>query len=729
MENLQHRDNIRATMRAASQPRRGLALACGLLIALLPFASLRATAQAAPDTPEEPVELPEIVVSGGTEARRELQTPAAVGVVDARRLQGARPQVNLAETLNSVPGVDVRDRQNNAQDLQIQMRGYGARSTFGVRGIHLRADGVPLTAPDGQGQVSNLLIGSLDRIEVLRGPMAYQYGNSAGGVIAAYSAEPPDDLSVEASFSAGSHDSWRESLAVGGRSEDRRLGYRVDVERYDSDGYRDHSASQRNLASMNARYDLGGGQQLRVLAGALWGAQAQDPLGLTREQFEQDPEQVAAPATTFNTRKSSDDWRGALGYSGPWSPSADWDLLIYGSGREIEQFLSIPKAAQASPARAGGVVDLSRSGYGLDARSRHRFAGWSLSAGIQYQIADEHRRGYENFVGDTLGVKGALRRDEDNRLHNFDQYLFAEYPFADRWMLSGALRHSQVDFKSDDRYVRPGNPDDSGSTEFSATLPSASLSFAADESQLLYLSAGAGFETPTFNELSYRSDGEGGLNLELDAARSRSIELGWKQGFSNKGLLTLALFHIDTDDEIVPAATIDGRASFQNAGSTRRRGVELGLSLPLPGLLQLQVAANHLAAELTQAYSYSNGSSTVTVPDGKPIPGVARNSLYTELGWRRGRPGWSSALELRYSGRIPVNDLDSDAAPSYTVANASLGYRWDTPRRDIETFIRVFNLFDEHYAGSIIVNDANGRYFEPAPGRGFHLGASLRWGG
>lgn len=691
---------------------------------------LNTGAHAEPDTELAAAEpLPTIIVTGTLAPRLELQTAAAVGVIDAQALHSARPQVNLAETLNRVPGIDVRDRQNQAQDLQVQSRGYGARATFGVRGIQIRADGVPMTAPDGQGQTSNLLIGSLDRIEILRGPMAYQYGNSGGGVIAAYSAAPPENLMTEASFSAGSHDSWRESLAVGGQALDQRLGYRVDVERYDSDGYREHSASQRNTAAFNARYDLGNQQQLRVLAGALWGAQAQDPLGLTRQQFEENPEQAPAVAKTYNTRKSSNDWRAAIGYSGQWSPQSEWDLIAYSSGRDIEQYLSIPKAVQAGAARPGGVVDLTRSGYGVDARSTYRYTHWSLSIGAQYQIADEQRRGYENFVGDTLGVRGALRRDEDNRLNNFDQYLFAEYPFAERWMLSGAVRHSSVRFESDDRYIRPGNPDDSGTADFSATLPSASLSFAPQTGQLLYISAGAGFETPTFNELSYRSDGESGLNLALEAARSRSIELGWKQSIARVGMLTLALFNIEGEDEIVPAGTIDGRASFQNAGTTRRRGAELGLAIPLPYALRLQLAGNVLDAHFTESYSYSAGAATVTVPSGNPIPGVARNTLYTELSWRRGRPGWASAVELRYSDRVAVNDLNSDAAPSYTVANASLVYRWIGSRHNTEAFLRVSNLFDERYAGSVIVNDGNERYFEPAPGRGIHAGATLRWGG
>jgi iron complex outermembrane receptor protein len=703
---------------------RGLSVLPGLLLAT---ASQTVWAEAPADDEAAHVEqLPAVVVSGGV-PQTEARTAAAVGVVDARMLKSGRPQINLAETLNSIPGVDVRDRQNSAQDLQIQIRGYGARSTFGVRGIQLRADGVPLTAPDGQGAVSNLLIGSLDRIEVLRGPLAYQYGNSAGGVIAAYSLAPPDRLGTELSFSAGDNGSWREALAIGGRAADQKLGYRLDLERYDIAGYRDHSKAQRNVGALNARYDLGNGQQLRLLAGALWGGDAEDPLGLTRQQFEQDPRQVAAVAKTYNTRKNTDDWRAALGWSGAWSKAADWDLIVYGSGRRIEQFLSIPKAAQASPARAGGVVDLDRNGAGVDARSSWQLGELRLSAGLQYQLADEHRRGYENFVGDALGVRGALRRDEDNRLYNFDQFLFAEYAFLPRWRLSAAVRHSRVAFKSEDDYIRAGNPDDSGSTDFSATLPTIGLAFEQAEGRLFYLSAGIGFETPTFNELSYRSDGEGGLNLALDASTSRSVEIGVKQQFGNHGLLTLALFKIDSDDEIVAGATVDGRASFQNA-DTARHGAELGLVLRLPAALRLQMAASYLDATFAEQYRYNNGSTTVTVNDGNPIPGVAQGSVYGELSWRRGQPGWAATLEARYSDKVSVNDIASDAAPSYTVVNASAAYRALIGRWDVEGFVRVYNLLDRRYIGSVIVNDANGRYFEPAPDRGVHAGLSLRWG-
>ncbi len=698
-----------------------------LLLALACCAPASAQ-QSADDRAATATVLPPVLVVGTPQPRSELRTPAAVGVIDATVLHSAQPQIDLAETLDRLPGIDVRDRHNDAQDLQIQSRGYGARASFGVRGIQLRADGIPLTAPDGQGQTSNLLISGLDRIEVLRGPLAYQYGNSAGGVIAAYSAPPSADDRIDATLGGGSGETWRASVAGSGRAAEERLGYRFEFARFDRNGSRAHSASRRNQAALNATYDLGHEHQLRLLASRIWDACAQDPLGLTRAQFEDNRQQATPQAETYNTRKSIDDWRAGIGYSGAWTGASQWELLAYADARDVVQFLSIPPSAQASPARAGGVIDLARDGYGIEARATQRFAPLSLSAGVQWRSTDERRRGYENFVGDQLGVRGALRRDEDNRITSFDPFVVVTYPFAPRWTLDAALRHSQVRFTSDDHYVRTGNPDDSGRASFAATLPALSLSFAPAADRLLYLSAGAGFETPTFNELSYRSDGGEGLNLALDAAHSRSVELGWKQQLLGSGLLSLALFHIDGDDDIVPAATIDGRASFQN-GDTRRRGVEAGLWLPLPQAFALQLAADWLDARFAQTYRYRSTGDTVTVPAGNRVPGVARTSLFAELAWRRGRPGLAAMLEARYVDAVPVDDRNSDTAPGYGVADAAVAYRWASARHGGEVFLRVHNLFDAHYAGSVIVNDGNGRFFEPAPGRGAYAGVSLRFGG
>jgi len=388
----------------------------------------------------------------------------------------------------------------------------------------------------------------------------------------------------------------------------------------------------------------------------------------------------------------------------------------------VLQFQSIPKAVQTAPSHSGGVIDLGREGYGADARYRRQFATGRVSAGLQVQTLHEDRKGYENFQGDVLGVQGNPRREEDNKVGNFDQFISGEWPMAQGWSLLSALRHSSVHFDSRDRYIGTGNPDDSGSKNFGATTPSAALSFRAGADDRLYASWGRGFETPTFNELSYRCDGGSGLNFALQAARSETSELGWKRAFARGGQFSLAAFQTLGENEIVPASNSGGRACFQNAGGTRRQGVEASLRFTLPAELSLMLAASTINAEFREAYRYTAAGATQTVARGNRVPGVAGSDAYAELAWRRGLPGWSAGLDLRHSADVPVNDINSDTAAAYRVVNVRLVYARPADWGGFNGFVRVDNLLDETYAGSVIVNEANSRYFEPAPGRGWFAG-------
>lgn len=670
--------------------------------------------------------LPPVVVSGLPTARAELEAPAAIGLVNATSLGWGQAQIALSESLAEVPGLSVRNRYNYAQDLQIQSRGFGARSTFGVRGLQLRLDGIPLTAPDGQGQAGSLLISALDRIEVLRGPLAYGYGNASGGVIAAFSAPPPAQTTLTAGYTHGNDGTWRGAVSVAGQARQNDIGYRIEAARFMTDGYRDHSAARRDQFAATASYQWSDGQRLSLLVNTLSQPDAQDPLGLTRAQFEQNPQQADAAATNFNTRKSSDERIGGLRYAQALA-GGEFEVLGYRSAREVEQFQSIPVAVQAAPSHSGGVIDLERGSHGLDTRYTRTFSWGTASAGLQAQQLDEDRRGFENFQGSTLGVRGNLRRDEDNRVENFDQFVSAEWQWAQRWSLLGALRHSAVKFVSADHYVVEGNPDDSGRKSFSATTPALAVGFSADAENRIYASWGRGFETPTFNELSYRPDGSSGLNFNLQAARSETRELGWKRALTGAGLLTLSAFHIESENEIVPASNSGGRASFQNAKGTRRVGAEASLRRAIGESLSLMLAADYIDAEFRETYSYTAAGNTQTVAKGNRIPGVAGNNAYLELAWRRGRPGWSAALDLRHSADVPVNDINSDAAESYRVVNARLVYQKPADWGSWSAFVRADNLLDETYAGSVIVNEGNSRFFESAPGRGGFAGVEFNF--
>ncbi len=335
-------------------------------------------------------------------------------------------------------------------------------------------------------------------------------------------------------------------------------------------------------------------------------------------------------------------------------------------------------------------------------------------------------------MGATVGVQGALRRDESNRLRSFDQYLQAQWVLAERWSALAGLRHSSVRFDSRDRYVAAGNGDDSGSVRYEATTPALGLVFHASDKVNLYAAAGRGFETPTFNELAYRPGGAAGLNFGLKEAVSRQWEIGVKAELSAQWKLNAALFQARTADEIVVLTNAGGRSIFQNAGATRRDGLEVALS----GRVGQDWSA-HLAATLLHA-RYSSGfltcvaapcnTPTTPIAAGNRMPGIPRLSFFGELAWKpRGLGGLEAALEWRHVGRIAVDDANSDFAPSASTLALRVGLAQQIGRWNLREFMRVDNLGDKTYSGSVIVNEGNRRFFEPAPGRSWLLGLNASY--
>ncbi|HYF21584.1 MAG TPA: TonB-dependent receptor [Ramlibacter sp.] len=377
---------------------------------------------------------------------------------------------------------------------------------------------------------------------------------------------------------------------------------------------------------------------------------------------------------------------------------------------------------QAAPTHPGGVIDLDRNYQGLDARwvRQARWAGTpaTLTAGVSVEEVREDRRGFQNFAGGVLGVQGALRRDEANRARTFDQYLQAEWAASERWSLLGGLRRSTVTMRSADRYLAPGNPDDSGSVRFQAVTPAAGVVFHASEALNLYLSLGRGFETPTLNELAYRPGGATGLNLALREATSRQWELGAKLRQGEQWRLNAAVFEARTEDEIAVASNAGGRSVFQNAGATRRRGLELSGVARWGGGWSAQGAATVLDA------TYESGSA---VPAGNRLPGVPRTSYFAELAWSHRPWGLDTALEWRRVGRVFVDDANSDAAPAAATLNLRAQLRQTVGRWTFSEFVRVDNLTDRTYAGSVIVNEGSRRFFEPAPGRTWLAGVNASY--
>lgn len=582
-----------------------------------------------------------MVVTAAPTTVSELDTPAAVSVVNGDEMRQAAPRVNLSESLGAVPGLQVQNRQNYAQDLQLSIRGFGSRSTYGVRGLRIYVDGIPATMPDGQGQTSNIDIGSVDTIEVLRGPFSALYGNSSGGVINVTSQTGTQPPTVEASSYYGSFGTWHYGMkatgAVGDGSHAGDVDYTVSTNRFTTHGYREHSGARKNLANARLGVRINDVSKLTLLLNSV-DIKANDAGGLTADEWRDNPRQ-SPRGDQYNTRKNTRQTQAGLRYERQLSAQDDLSVMMYAGERETTQFQSIPRAPQLKPSHAGGVIDLTRHYQGIDTRLTHRgelLVPVTLTAGLDYENMSERRKGYENFVmvngAPQYGEQGALRRNERNLMWNVDPYLQTQWQLTDKLSLDAGVRYSSVWFDSNDYYITPGNGDDSGDASYHKWLPAGSLKYALTDAWNVYLSAGRGFETPTINELSYRSDNQSGLNFGLTPSTNDTVEIGSKTRIGN-GLFTAALFQTNTDNEIVVDSSSGGRTSYKNAGKTRRQGMELGLDQQFGESWRLKAAWTWLDA------TYRTNVCDDASCNGNRIPGIARNMGYASFGYQP-EQGW-----------------------------------------------------------------------------------------
>jgi iron complex outermembrane receptor protein len=692
---------------------------------------------------ESGAELSPIVVTATRVAESSMDLPVSIDLVGKDAIRRGQLQVNLSESLITVPGVSIQSRQNYAQDLQLSVRGFGARSSFGVRGLRLYSDGIPGTMPDGQGQFSQFDLGSADRIEVLRGPFSALYGNSSGGVIAIFTEDAKPGYLIDGTAQYGTFNTQRYALKT---EADGVVNYVLDAAHFQTDGYRFHSDAERDNFNSKLRFAASDTSTLTVVANVVETPSVQDPLGLTRAQLAADPRQAGTGAVQFNTRKSLGQEQLGVIYDNKLGANDDLSAMIYTGHRATTQFQAIPVATQQNaPLYPGGVIDLDRAYWGVDTHvtDSRDVASTPLQvvAGINYDDLAEARLGYLNYRGADLGVEGALRRDEANHVYDFDQYVQAQWDPDARWRVIFGVRNNLVEITSHGHLPVLDGAD--SSVRYSAVNPVAGVTFRASSAVNLYGSYGKGFETPTLNDLAYRSvDGSlPGLNFGLKPARSDNFEAGVKAGGEHVRA-DFAAFYIKTVDELAVLQNSGGRTVSQNIGETNRRGMELGVDANWTGGFSARLAYTYIRAVVGQAYAtciaapcnpLANTGGPLpanykTVNAGSYLPAVPMNSLYAGLTWRYAPLGISATLETLGRARIYVDDRNSNAAAGYWTSNLRAGFEQETRHWRLSEFAGLDNFANRAYVGSVIVNETNSRFFEAAPGRTAYImfSAALR---
>ena len=656
--------------------------------------------------------------------RTPLELPFAITVTTPDSARPGQRHLSLDETLASVPGLAVSNRNNPSQDPRISIRGFGARSAFGVRGIRVLRDGIPLTLPDGQTPVDYLDLETVGRIEVLRGSASSLYGNAGGGVIDIRSAEPaPVPLLGEARWWTGSYGNRRIVGKASGSGES--FSYQGNVAHTENSGFRDYS--RQRVTSGFGRAALSGAAG--VVALQFLGMDmplAENPGALTADQMEENSRMADPLSVRKRARKSVG--QGQLGLTARrTSPRADIEASAYAGTRSLDNPLAF------------AVVDVSRTSSGVSLRggfprrlfgATHRF-----TAGAELQVQNDSRRNFANCndvpplttptaaCPDISAERGTVTLDQRELVSSTGAYLRDEIRLTDRYVVTGAVRADRIRFEVQDRLISGTNPDDSGQRSLGAVSPMVGLLAVLAPTHSAYANVSSAFETPTATELGNQPSGAAGINRDLRPQRSTTYETGVKGSLANGIQYNASAFATNIVDELIPfdIPASNGRRYFRNAGRTSRRGMELGL------------AAARGPLEMVGAYTYANyrfRDFTVGTEEyaGNRIPGIPRQLLQASTVFRTAVG--SLVAETTVADRVFVNDANSASAAGYAVFNARFNTRFNLARTagrsGAELTFGVQNLLDRRYAASVSVNAAAGKYFEPGLERSLYLGLTLR---
>lgn len=653
----------------------------------------------------------ETLVVTGEREQEVAAMPGETGLSMRHQQPGMR--IDSGELLQGLPGVQADSRSNYAQDTRVTLRGFGARSAFGVRGIDLQLDGVPLATPDGQGQLSSVPVDEVTRVRVLRGPLASLYGNGAGGVVL-FETAAPEDNRLSAKLLAGEGDRRRQALA--GEWREGNWGARVQASRFESDGERPHAEAERRNAGARLYHLAESGIEAIVRVDISDDPLLQDPLGLSPERWREDPTAGNERAFTFDSRKKIRHRQASITLRQTQNENR-WETALWRGQREVNQWLPFGGEAITS---SGAVIDLTRDFAGLRASYTRDLtlvdSPLEASVGLSLEQMEDRRRGYVN----NNGVTGDLRRNELGEVDSRDLFTILTWQPSNRWSVTGGARYSDLTFAVDDDFIvpaqngQPANPDDSGGREDDFVSTALGATYDLSPRWQLFASVGRGHETPTLTEMAYRNEGTG-LNTGLSPAETDQRDIGVRFGPTVSPLMELTVFQIDSSDELVVDQSEGGRTTYRNAAATERWGLEAFGALALAPGWWARYSLSYLDA------TYSAGQWS-----GNQLPGIADSNLYGQLRWQ---PWLDSRLGLalvgRYRSEVATADDNETWAPSAVTWDLSADSERAYGNWLVSGWVKLENVTDEQYVGAVIVNQGNGRSFEPAPGRQVSVGLNV----
>ena len=669
-------------------------------------------------------ELAPTVVTATRYATNSFDLPLSIDAITGSEIRDARTGANLSEIAPRIPGVVINYRATAAQELSISTRGFGARSQFGVKGIRIYADGIPLNSADGQGQAGSINIDTLGQIEFLRGPFSALYGNSSGGVVQAFTRDGAKDPTLTVGASSGTWHTNKQSITAEGQAGP--VNYILNTYQYVSDGYRDFSQYRRDNFNGKISYQFSADTKFTFVGNYMDQPYTNDPNALTPAQYITNSRSAGTSAISTNSRLYRINSYGGIIIDHNLSEKDSFRLMAYNGSRSNLQYLT-----------TGAASEIIRDTEGFDFRWTRKdlFLNRPLNftAGLAYDSMEDIRSRY-TYTGTgsytPLLTTSTSNRREEQKAFNVDQYMQASYEPTDRILLIAGLRRSRVNIQNNDLYFgdcagRPTACDSTGQVTYTNTSPVAGITFKVSPTLNIYANYGRGFETPTFAETTYSDALSGaGPNLSMVPSKSKNYEIGLKTFVTSNTRINVALFKVDTKNEIVVIANSGSQNQYDSAANTERKGIEFSLDSRLPYNFNFYQTYTYLDSEFKNSFTNTVGGF---VAAGNRLSGVYKNTAYTELSWKYPALNFSSAIENIYFSDVHGYDSNaaSNKADAFSIVNLRASLKQSYNNWNFSEFARAENVFDEKYVGNVRVN--NSATFEPGAPRNYTVGVTTSY--
>ena len=635
--------------------------------------------------------------------------PYAISVVDRAAVQAAERAVSLDEALRFVPGLFVHNRRNFSLGDRVTIRGQGARAQFGVRGIRVLADGIPLTLADGQSTLTNLDLASVGRVEVIRGSASSLYGNAAGGVLS-YRTELPVDqgLLLEPMLVGGSHGFFQTRLKASGSAGD--VSYLGSLSYLQTDGFRDYSEAEIFRANLRVAGRVGETGEVRGLLNLYSTPFAQNASSLSFEDARDNPRMARSFIISQGSGEEATQGQGGVAFDLPLGETARFRATAWGVARDL--WNPIP----------GRIIQIDRLGGGI----RSEVAGAlgtrvSWVGGVDLELQRDERTeldnlGVEEDVPESRAQEGEVLLDQRERVLGLGPFLRVGVELGERWTLTLGGRVDVYRFDAADHLLADG--DDSGDRTFTEFSPAAGLTFDASDWLHVYGNFSTAFQTPTTSELSNQPDGSGGFNPDLEPERIVGGELGVRGSFENARLgYGVSGFLANVKDALVPFEGPTEEVFFRNAGEVERSGIEVFLGWEPDPAWRVELA------HTIQRLRFEEFTTAEADFAGNDEPGVP--TQWITLGLTHAPDiGLRTEVNFRWVDAYAVDDANTAFNDSYRVVDLRMSLDLTARRWPLRMFLGIDNLFDERYNGSVVPNAFGARYYEPAPGIQVYGGVS-----